>query len=153
MTRLRALLTAMAVILGTVATAGCTPAEQSFLEQTLATPAPASATPPVWVSSRPEVERWHQTALDAGWAETEWRWLACVIWRESRGDPSVFNGRGRDQSYGLLQLNMRAHAGWVGPLVDGDFSRLHDPAINLSIGRALYEQAGRSPWRTRRKTC
>lgn len=150
MTRLRVLLVALAVVFGTVAATGCTPAEQSFLEQTLTTPAP---TPPVWVSSHPEVERWHQTALDAGWAEGEWRWLACVIWRESRGDPSVFNGRGRDQSYGLLQLNMRAHAGWVGPLVEGDYSRLFDPAINLTVGRSLYEQAGPGPWRTRRKTC
>ena len=139
----RAVLAALTVC---ILAAGCTPIDQAILEQTAATPA-------VWTSPHPEVERWHQTALDAGWPESDWRWLACVMWRESRGDPTVFNGRGRDRSYGLVQLNMRAHAGWVGPLVDGDFTRLFDPATNLTVARALHDQAGRGPWRTRRKSC
>lgn len=141
--------TCVAVLVALVAVwtlASCTPEQQALLEQTVATAS-------VWTSTHPEVEQWHQVALDAGWPESDWRWLACVMWRESRGDPGAYNGRGRDRSYGLMQLNMRAHAGWVGPLVGGDFARLFEPSVNLAVARQLLDAAGRSPWSTRRRSC
>lgn len=100
--------------------------------------------------------QYRQTALDAGWSEADWERLDQIIWRESRCTPTAHNGRGRDDSYGLVQLNMRAHRGWVRPLVDGDFDRLFDPATNLTVARHLFDRAadaygcGWQPWTTRK---
>jgi len=94
-------------------------------------------------------------ALEAGWSEADWPRLDAIAWRESRCKPDAFNGRGRDRSYGLLQLNMRAHAAWVDPLVDGDFDRLFDPQTNFTVALALHRKAeamfgcGWQPWVTR----
>ncbi|NDD85617.1 hypothetical protein EBZ38_15250 [bacterium] len=82
-----------------------------------------------------------QTALDAGWSEADWPRLDAIIWRESRCSATAHNRRGKDDSYGLVQLNMRAHRSWVRPLVDGDFDRLLDPATNLAVARQLFDRA------------
>lgn len=111
---------------------------------------PTPATP-----STDRCPQWRQTALDAGWSEADWARLDQIIWRESRCNPGAHNGRGRDDSYGLVQLNMRAHRSWVRPLVDGDYSRLFDPAVNLTVARELFARAddaygcGWKPWTTR----
>jgi hypothetical protein len=100
--------------------------------------------------------QWFDEALTAGWSPEQWPILDAIMWRESRCDPTVYNGRGRDRSYGLLQLNMKAHRAWVSPLVDADFTRLWDPVTNLTVGRALFTMAetqmgcGWQPWVTRR---
>lgn len=97
--------------------------------------------------------QWYDEAMSAGWTHTDWSKLDRVIWRESRCDNTVYNGRGRDNSYGLMQLNMLAHRGWVGPLVGWDFNRLYDPVTNFTIARELYNKArsaygcGWQPWR------
>lgn len=112
-----------------------------------------------WHHWNPDVDRWYDTAVEAGWPDQDWSRLACIINRESRGDPTAYNGRGRDDSYGLLQLNMRAHRSWVGPLVDWDFNRLFDPATNLSVGRVLFDRAvdyygnGWQPWNASDGSC
>ena len=104
--------------------------------------------PPSW-SRCPE---WFDDALAAGWSEAHWARLDAVIDRESRCTAGAYNGVGHDNSYGLLQLNMKAHASWVGPLVDGDFTRLYDPWTNLWVGKHLYDRAaehygcGWQPW-------
>lgn len=96
----------------------------------------------------------HYTAsLAAGWTVGDWSKLDYIMYRESRCIPTAYNGRGMDDSYGLLQNNMKAHRSWVGPLVGWDFSRLFDPVTNLRIGRTLYHKAraaygcGWQPWR------
>ena len=99
------------------------------------------------------VDRWHDPAIAAGWPESEWRWLRCVIRRESGGDPTAFNGRGRDHSFGLVQLNMRALGRWVAPIIGTNYDLLFDGQTNLAVAHALWEQTGRSPWKTKRRTC
>jgi hypothetical protein len=95
-----------------------------------------------------------QAALNAGWSPAQWERLSLIIWRESRCQPTAYNGRGRDDSYGLMQLNMRAHRSWVGPLVGWDFTKLYQPETNLRVARQLYDRARRmfgcgwQPWRT-----
>lgn len=92
--------------------------------------------------------QWYGYAKLAGWQDSEWATLDRVLWRESRCQPTAHNPHGRDNSFGLLQANMRAHASWVGPIVDWDFNRLFDPLTNLRIGRTIFERAGGwSPWR------
>lgn len=95
---------------------------------------------------------WFDESLRAGWSESDWPRLSQIIWRESRCQRTAHNPHGRDNSYGLMQLNMRAHAGWVGPLVGGDFTRLWDGETNLRIARTLHGMAanmygcGWQPW-------
>ena len=126
---------------------GCTPDEQAAFDAFVA------SQQSVWTSSDPTIEQWHTTAIAAGWPETEWRWLACVIRRESGGDPTAFNGRGRDWSLGLTQLNMRSLGRWVAPIIGTQFDLLFDGPTNLAVAHALWETSGRTPWRTKRRTC
>jgi hypothetical protein len=106
-----------------------------------------------------DVDRWYESAIAAGWSEADWPRLACVIHRESRGNPAAHNPRYPDDSYGLIQLNMRAHRKWVGPLVGGDFNRLFNGYTNLSIGRTLFDKAvgyygnGWRPWFASNGSC
>lgn len=101
----------------------------------------------------PPVERWHQTAIDTGWGD-DWARLACVIDRESDGNPDAHTVGRHDNSFGLTQLNMLAHHTWVGPLVGYDYTRLYDPTTNLTVARHLYTLAsdvygnGWQPWGT-----
>ena len=114
----------------------------------------ATPTPPSTTTDRcPE---YRQVALDAGWSEADWPRLDAIIWRESRCTPTVHTVANRDDSYGLVQLNMKAHRRWVGPLVGGDFTQLLDPATNLAVARQLFNMAqttygcGWQPWQTRK---
>ncbi|NDC56704.1 MAG: hypothetical protein EBZ69_07860 [Alphaproteobacteria bacterium] len=101
-------------------------------------------------------DQYRSVALQAGWSDADWPRLSQIMWRESRCQPWVHNRRGRDDSYGLMQLNMRAHSRWVRPLVAGDFTQLFDPLTNLTVARHLFERAddaygcGWQPWTTRR---
>jgi len=96
--------------------------------------------------------QFYDEAIRAGWSPSQWKRIDYIIFRESRCTPSVYNGKGRDNSYGLMQLNMKALKSWVGPMVDWDFTRLYDPYTNLRIGRVLYGKAasmwgcGWKPW-------
>lgn len=96
----------------------------------------------------------YAAAMAAGWKASHWSKIDFIMWRESRCNPRAYNGRGRDNSFGLMQLNMRAHKSWVGPFVGWDFSVLYDPITNLAFGKALYDRArqmygcGFQPWRT-----
>ena len=96
----------------------------------------------------------YAAAMAAGWSPEHWQRLDYIMWRESRCKPTAYNGRGRDNSFGLMQLNMKAHKSWVGPFVGWDFSVLYDPQTNLAFGKALYDRArqmygcGWQPWRT-----
>lgn len=108
-----------------------------------------------FVHDNPAVERWHDVAMLAGWEEADWQWLSCVISRETgrTGDPGLHNGEGADDSYGLMQLNMKAHKKWVLPLVEGDPTKLYDPLTNLSLAKFLFDQSGKGPWRANKRSC
>lgn len=90
----------------------------------------------------------YATALSAGWAPAEWAKLDRIMYRESRCQPTAYNGNRntRDDSYGLVQLNMLAHKNWVGPILEWDFNRLFDPQTNLYVARVLYSKCGFGPW-------
>lgn len=96
----------------------------------------------------------YNAAMNAGWSPNQWSKIDYIIWRESRCNPNAYNGRGRDNSYGLMQLNMKAHKSWVGPIVGWDFTELYNPSVNLSVAKKLYDRAknafgcGFQPWKT-----
>ena len=115
---------------------------------------PAPTTLPAYVHPDPNVERWHALALSVGWPDTEWPWLSCVIWHESRGMPDAYNGRGLDDSRSLLQMNVKGSLwGWYVAQGLADPDQLFDPATNLRMGRLLFEQFGRRPWAADRGSC
>ena len=100
--------------------------------------------------------QWFAAALAAGWPESDWARIDYIMWRESRCTPSVHTVAKHDDSYGLVQLNMKAHRRWVSPLVGGDFNQLLDPVTNLTIARQLFGMAqdtygcGWQPWQTKK---
>lgn len=113
--------------------------------ETIAT---STTTPPPPVASGKSCPQWEDTARQVGWPEEAIPRLSYIMWRESRCDPTAHNPRPPDDSYCLIQLNMRAHRSWVGPQVDGDFTRLYEPSTCLSLGLQLWNTAGWRPWRT-----
>lgn len=96
----------------------------------------------------------YNSAIAAGWSHDQWDKLDYIIWRESRCFSNVHNTKGRDDSYGIMQINLKAHRSWVRPLVNGDFNSLFDPETNLRIAKVLYTKAqeyygcGFQPWKT-----
>ena len=92
---------------------------------------------------------WFGTAMRAGWTWDTWARLSRVMWRESRCLPDTFNGRHRDRSYGLLQINTKGGL-WDKPIAWGYPSlkdlcgltareELLDGFTNLRCGRLLFE--------------
>lgn len=115
------------------------------------TPTPA---PGGYVHSNPDVERWHGLALQVGWKEADWRWLSCVIHRESKGQPGAYNGVGNDRSYGLTQLNTKDGL-WSWFVRQGltDRAQLHDAGTNLRIAKVMFDGRGKQPWRSSSRPC
>lgn len=66
---------------------------------------------------------------------------------ESGGNPKAYNGKGADDSYGLWQINMKAHS--VGELGISSKDALYDPVTNA---RAMVKISGSGgnwkPWST-----
>lgn len=123
------------------------------------TPTPAAATSlPVpsgsYAHPRADVERWHGLALASGWAESDWRWLSCVINRESKGQPGALANDSDDLSYGLTQLNTKGSL-WSWFVKQGLTSRdqLHDPGTNLRVARTMFNEFGKRPWRSSTSSC
>lgn len=170
-------ITALALsVLGLAAVAGCTPAQLRTWErvhqmsiptkverQAIAAPNVRITGPSGWINTDGSITPYvaplgslcpdhFGAAMQAGWAETDWSRLDAIIYRESRCQPTAYNGYGPDNSYGITQLNMKAHRSWVGPLVGWDFNRLYDPVVNLTVARQLYFKAvdyygcGWQPW-------
>jgi len=119
----------------------------------LAVPATAEFTPQK-APAGSRCPQHYNAAMAAGWTHAQWSKIDFIMWRESRCIPTAYNGRGRDNSYGLMQLNMKAHRSWVGPLVGWDFTQLYNPTTNLRVAKQLYDRArpmfgcGFQPWKT-----
>lgn len=103
-------------------------------------------------------------ALQAGWSASDWDKIDYIMYRESRCNPNVQTDISdgyifrNDDSWGLMQINLKAHRSWVGPIVGWNFNLLYDPVVNLSVARKMYFQAvdyygcGWRPWSTRNKS-
>ena len=112
-----------------------------------ATPAPPAAPAGSYVHPSADVERWHDDAIAAGWPDSDWRRLSCIIQRESRGVPSATNP---SSAMGLLQIMWSVHGSWIG----GSSSQLLDGPTNLRLGRQLFTRAGGwSPWNSTINGC
>lgn len=157
MKKLTTLVTATLVSGMSLFTVACTP-EQIAAHKALGVVLTADqeqallALPNRYVHPDPNVDRWHDTAIAAGWPEDLWQWQSCVIQRESRGFPDVVYYGSRDRSYGLMQINARA---WHSAMVRfaGSEEAFKDPAVNLAFAWGMYQDAeaykagyGKRPW-------
>lgn len=108
---------------------------------------------PAHVDAVSRCREWEAAAVAVGWKPSNVTRLSKIMWRESRCDPQAYNGRHRDRSYGLLQINTK-----VTRRIDlwselqrrcGLTSRdqLFDPVTNLSCGLMLFRAYGWKPWR------
>ena len=88
---------------------------------------------------------WWETAVAMGWDPALLPVLDEVMWRESRCTPDATNGA----DHGLVQVNWKTWSGLVESL-GHDKQALYVPAVNLLIGRLIYEEAlargYRCPW-------
>lgn len=66
---------------------------------------------------------------------------------ESGGNPKAYNGKGRDDSYGLWQINMKAHS--LTQLGIGSKEALYDPVTNArAMVKISNSGANWKPWST-----
>jgi hypothetical protein len=90
---------------------------------------------------------WHDLALSVGWQESEWKTLSYVLHRESRCQPSAWNGH----DAGLTQIN-QIHTKWLNQMGLNHPDSMFDPALNLTFAYRLYSgreennQCGWTPW-------
>ncbi len=114
--------------------------------------APAAPAAPAaggsYVHPNATVEQWHDDALAAGWPESDWRRLSCIIQRESGGVARAKNPY--SSALGLLQIMWSVHGSWIG----GSSSQLYDGPTNLRVGRQVFTRAGGwSPWNSTINGC
>jgi hypothetical protein len=140
-------------------------AAQAISEPPATTTTTTTTTVPAWEPDPDALcPEWHTTALEAGWDEDHLKRLDYVLWRESRCMPEAFNADDpHGGSRGIAQINQfwckpnryNPH-GWLQAQgVLDQCVELHDPVVNLTAARAIYDYAegrgcGWSPWATRR---
>ena len=114
---------------------------------TKTTPGLSTYTPPKpgKIYSQSEIET---LAVQGGFSQEEAPLVAKIAMGESSGDPTAFNGEGRDQSYGIMQINM---LGEMGPERRAQFGissneELNDPLTNMKAAHAIYKQQGWGAW-------
>ena len=99
--------------------------------------------------TRNRCRQYEQTAREVGWSAKEAVIISRVMWRESRCQADAYNGRRRDRSYGLTQVNTWGYL-WKGVLAEcggkGGKVRvkadLFNPRTNLWCAKQLRDRYG-----------
>ena len=122
---------------------GLDPPDPTTTTTTLPTGIPAGS----YHHPSPNVERWHAAALAAGWPDSLWKRLSCVMYRESGGLPNLGTLSG---AHGLLAIIWSSRYTWM----DATSAQLYDGPTNLRIGYKMFVIVGSwSPWRSTVKPC
>jgi len=107
-----------------------------------------------YVHRNPNVQRWYWVALDKGWTDAQWRWVACTMSRESHGNPESWNhhdsGRG---SAGLFQINSVHTNKLIQAGIIERFEDLLDGPTALAAAKFIFDGSGKGPWRSRSHPC
>ena len=107
-----------------------------------------------WTHPTPNVQRWHDLAIQVGWSENNWRWLSCVINRESRGNPTAHNSKDPGKgSFGLTQINSANLKFLRTKKVLWSIAELKNPEINLKSALTLFNEVGKGPWKSKKNPC
>ena len=107
-----------------------------------------SVTPPPAGKKSYSQEEIQSFAINAGFTPDESKLVSRIAMGESSGNPMAFNGKGADQSYGLMQINM---LGDMGPERRAEFGltsndQLYDPQTNMNAAYKIYKQQGWGAW-------
>ena len=107
-----------------------------------------SVTPPPAGKKVYSQEEIQSFAINAGFTPEESKLVSRIAMGESSGNPMAFNGKGADQSYGLMQINM---LGDMGPERRAEFGltsndQLYDPQTNMNAAYKIYKQQGWGAW-------
>ena len=92
--------------------------------------------------------QYESVARRAGWPAHAIGRVSYITWRETRCSPTAYNGRDRDRSYGLMQINTKG-ALWAEVARRCHLTnrqQLFVPSINLACGHRLYVAYGWRPW-------
>lgn len=110
-------------------------------------PAPTTTQPP---APKAKPGCWMDLAAQIGWPADTLANLNYIINRESGCDPTAYNGKGLDRSYGLLQINTITPLwGYVQETCGiNQPEELLNPETNLSCGLQYYLDQGWRPWHT-----
>lgn len=114
----------------------------STTSTTIRPPVVVETAPTTTAPSDARCPQWWSTAAQMGWSDDLLPTLDRVIWNESRCTPDATNGA----DHGLVQVNW---ATWA-PLAHSlGYTKqdLYVPAVNLLIGRVIYEAAVTSGYR------
>ncbi len=89
-----------------------------------------------------------QLAIEAGFTPEEAKIASRIALAESSGSSTAFNGKGADESYGLMQINM---LGAMGPERRAQFGiqtneDLYDPLTNMRAALDVYKRQGWGAW-------
>ena len=87
-------------------------------------------------------------AQQAGFDDNNAAIMGAIGSAESSGVTTAHNDKGRDDSYGIWQINMKGNLGPERRKKYGLSSNedLFDPAINLKIAKDLFDESGFKPW-------
>ena len=111
-------------------------------------PAPTSLKPGA-VLSKAQLATY---AREAGFPESEISTAVAVAMGESGGKIDAYNGKGNDDSYGLMQINMIDKPGYqLGTERRGKFglksnSELNDPQTNMNAAYQIWKGSGWKAW-------
>lgn len=99
-------------------------------------------------ADRLSVSQMVDLAKQAGFDENQASIMAAIAAAESSGNPRAHNPVGRDNSYGLWQINM---LGNMGPERRRQFGiesneQLWDPSINAKAAKTIFDQQGFDAW-------
>ncbi|HEX9260608.1 MAG TPA: transglycosylase SLT domain-containing protein [Acidimicrobiales bacterium] len=111
----------------------------------LATPALAAGTPAPRALNASQAR--NAAIIKSVWPAATENWAVRIAIRES-GLRS--NAISRTGDYGLMQINWRAHRGWLRKYGITSPRQLLDPAVNARMALLLYRKAGSNPWRATR---
>ena len=108
----------------------------------------SSATPPPAGKKSYSQSEIQSFAINAAFTPEESKLVSRSAMGESSGNPMAFNGKGADQSYGLMQINM---LGDMGPERRAQFGltsneQLYDPQTNMNAAYQIYKQQGWGAW-------
>ena len=94
---------------------------------------------------------WHMAyglAIDAGFTPEQAKVMAAIAMAESGGNPRAHNPNGRDNSYGLWQINMlgRMGADRRRQFGIGSNEELWNPSVNARAAKAVFDAQGFDAW-------
>ena len=94
------------------------------------------------------VDEMSKIAKEAGFSDEQARIMGAIAAAESSGNPTAHNDKGRDNSYGLWQINMLGGMGQERRQKNNLNSNeeLFDPKVNAAAAKKVFDEQGFGAW-------